>query len=151
MQRVVTRGIFLLFRFQLLPEAWNTCYIGDISPITTTAQFNLKNTRMELFEKSILRRRNVAVGVYGITWTTFGLETPRSKWDTPPKVVENDPGGLPDTDGLASDGEPAGRCSGRHAEQEVPPTTGTSGRHLRRGSNRSHQQHRMSLSRRAQS
>lgn len=48
--------------------------------------------------KSILHRWNVAVRVYGKIWTTFVLETPRSKWDTSPKVAENDPGGLPDTD-----------------------------------------------------
>lgn len=28
----------------------------------------------------------------------FGLETLRSMWDRPPKVVEIHPGGLPDTD-----------------------------------------------------
>ena len=34
----------------------------------------------------------MAVIVYRNICTEYGLETPRSKWETPPKVVENEPG-----------------------------------------------------------
>ena len=41
--------------------------------------------------KAYMERHNQVAGiVYRNICTEYGLETPRSKWETPPKVVEND-------------------------------------------------------------
>ncbi|KAK7881151.1 hypothetical protein WMY93_029560 [Mugilogobius chulae] len=70
----------------------DTEWILDLAfPTDITTKLNYLNTELQGKGKVYMERHNQVAGiVYRNICAEYGLETPRSKWETPSKVVDND-------------------------------------------------------------